>query len=74
MPSFAGAQDAFPRLLAQLQAFLELSDSQVEAILRNNDEINQWIVEKQARASQVFEEIATETVKGAPEPLALGLR
>ena len=73
-PFFAIAQEAYPRPLAQLQEFLELSDSQVEAILRNNDEINQWIAEKEARASRVVAEMAAETVKDAPEPLALGVR
>lgn len=62
------------QLLANLQEFLQLSDTQVETILTNNNEFNRWSLTKQARVNQVQGEIAAETVKEALDPMALGVR
>ncbi len=53
---------------------MQLSDTQVEIILSNNDEFNQWSRAKQARVYQVQGEIAAETVREVLEPMALGVR
>ena len=58
----------------QVKQFLQLSDSQVQSILANNDEYNRWAAEKQARVLQVQSEIAEETAKDPLDPGALGIR
>lgn len=60
--------------LAQVKQFLQLSDSQVQSILVNNDDDNRWAVEKQARMLQVQRELAEETAKDPLDPGALGIR
>lgn len=60
--------------LGQVKAFLQLSDSQLQTILANNDDYMQWSFGKQARIQQVQNEIAAETAKDSLDPLALGLR
>ena len=62
------------RGMAQLRQFLALSDSQVEAILKNNRDQTLWTIEKQRRISQVQFEISMETAKETVDPLALGIR
>ena len=72
----AGAQ-SYPGvipLLRQVQEFLQLTDNQLQTILRNNAEYNQFSSTKQARTFQVQAEIATETTRDTVDPMALGLR
>lgn len=60
--------------LGQVKEFLQLSDSQLQSILTNNDAYNQFAFTKQSRISQVQGEIATQTAKDTLDPLALGIR
>lgn len=60
--------------LPQLQQFLQLTDSQLQTILTNNDAYNQLSWDKQHRILQVQSEIAEETGKPALNPNALGIR
>ena len=60
--------------LSQVQQFLQLSDAQVQSILTNNDDYDQFALSKQIRISQLQTEIATETAKDTLDPLALGTR
>ena len=60
--------------LAQVQDFLQLSDSQVQVILGHNEEFGRWSAEKQSRIWQVQAEIAEETRKDPLDPGALGIR
>src|SRR5258706_16267123 len=64
----------FYQPLGQVKEFLKLSDSQVQAILANNDEYNRWSFEKQNRIGQVQTEIVEETAKERLDPNALGIR
>src|SRR3979409_2284018 len=64
----------FYQPLGQIKEFLKLSDSQVQAILTNNDEDNRWSFEKQSRIRQVQNEIVDETTKEPLDPNALGIR
>lgn len=64
----------FYQPLGQVKEFLQLSDSQVQTILGNNDEYNRWTAEKQTRIRQVQNEIAGETGKEQLDPSALGVR
>ena len=60
--------------LGQVRQFLQLTDSQLQTILTNNDAYNQFAMTKQSRISQVQGEIATETGKDTLDPMALGVR
>lgn len=60
--------------LAQVKEFLQLSDSQLQTILTNNEEYNRWSMEKQNRMRQVQSEIADETARAPLDPSALGIR
>ena len=75
---FASSAEAQPGRwfdpLAQVKQFLQLSDSQLQTILSNNDEYNRWSFEKQARIRQVQSEIAEETARQPLDPSALGIR
>lgn len=62
------------RPIPTLQQYLELADSQVQAILRNNDDYNHYAQEKQRRMAQVQREIAEETAKEWLDSAALGIR
>lgn len=62
------------RPVSVLQRYLELADSQVETILRNNEDYNRYSREKQNRIAQVQSEIAEETAKESLDPAALGIR
>ena len=64
----------FYQPLGQVQQFLQLTDSQLQTILTNNDAYNQFAMTKQTRISQVQSEIATETAKENLDPMALGVR
>lgn len=64
----------FYQPLAQLKDFLQLSDSQLQTILDNNDQFNGYAATKQSRIAQVQTEIAAETAKETLDPMALGIR
>jgi hypothetical protein len=64
----------FYQPLAQVKDFLQLSDSQLQTILTNNDAYNLFANTKQTRISQLQTEIATETAKDSLDPVALGVR
>jgi hypothetical protein len=64
----------FYQPLEQVKEFLKLSDSQLQAILTNNDEYNRWSFEKQNRIRQVQTEIVDETKKEPLDPNGLGIR
>jgi hypothetical protein len=65
---------AFYQPLSQIKEFLQLTDSQLQTILTNNDAYNQWSAGKQNRIQQVQTEIAAETGKSPLDPNALGIR
>jgi hypothetical protein len=65
---------AWAQPLSQVQQFLQLSDSQLQTILTNNDDYNRWSGDKQNRIRQVQTEIADETRKSPLDPNALGIR
>ena len=60
--------------LGQVKEFLQLSDAQLQTILKNNNEYGSWSSGKQSRIFQVQAEIAQETAKENLEPMALGVR
>ena len=57
-----------------IRLFLDLSDSQVQTIQRQNLELARFTAGKALRASQVQAEIGQETNRPNLDPLALGLR
>ncbi|MFN7923812.1 MAG: hypothetical protein U0Q16_27165 [Bryobacteraceae bacterium] len=67
-------QNVPPDPATQLQRFLQLTDKQLETILANNDEHNQWYFQKQARVFDLQREIDSETTKEVLDPMALGVR
>lgn len=76
---FAGVVSAQPipvpySPLAQVREFLQLTDSQVQSILANNDEYDRFASEEQSRIAQVQREIVEETAKSPLDPNALGIR
>jgi hypothetical protein len=60
--------------LGQAQQYLQLTDAQLQTILTNNGDYNQFAMTKQTRISQLQSEIATETTKDTLDPMALGAR
>ncbi len=70
----SGEENRWFQPLALVKEFLQLTDSQLEAILTNNDEYNRWSWEKQNRIQQVQNEIGDETSKDTLDPTALGIR
>jgi hypothetical protein len=64
----------FYQPLGQVQQFLQLTDAQLQTILTNNGEYNQFAMTRQTRISQLQTEIATETAKDTLDPMALGVR
>ncbi len=64
----------FYQPLSQVKQFLQLSDSQLQMLLANNDEHNRFAADKQNRIRQVQTEIAEETGKSPLDPNALGIR
>jgi len=60
--------------LGQVQQFLQLTEAQLQTILTNNGDYNQFVMTKQGRISQLQSEIATETAKDTLDPMALGVR
>jgi hypothetical protein len=63
-----------PDPLARVREYLGLTDVQSTAILRNNNEYNSFVRDKQLRISQVQQEIAQLTVAEPLDPLGLGTR
>jgi len=63
----------FYQPLGQVQQFLQLTDSQLQTVLTNNGDYNQFAMTKQTRISQLQSEIATETAKDTLDPMALGI-
>ncbi|MCZ2078564.1 MAG: hypothetical protein LC130_26660 [Bryobacterales bacterium] len=59
---------------SQLQQYLQLTDSQLTAILEANRQYSEWAFEKQRRIADVQREIAEETAKSPLDPMALGVR
>lgn len=57
-----------------LKAYFDLSQAQVDAILRANDDYQQAVSSKQQRIFQVQFEISGETRKYPLDPMALGVR
>jgi hypothetical protein len=64
----------FYQPLGQVQQYLQLTDAQLQTILTNNGDYNQFVITKQSRISQLQSEIATETAKDSLDPMALGVR
>jgi hypothetical protein len=58
--------------LGQVQQYLQLTDAQLQTILTNNGDYNQFAMTQQSRISQLQTEIATETAKDTLDPMALG--
>ncbi len=72
--AWAQVQPILFQPLGQVKQFLQLSDSQVQTILTNNDNYNRTSAEKQNRIRQVQAEIADETGKSQLDPNAIGIR
>jgi hypothetical protein len=68
------AQSTWFEFLPRLQQYLALTDTQVQAILRNNQAYNAVISEKQLRIAQVDLEIQQERRKENIDAMAIGLR
>lgn len=64
----------YPEPLADLKAFLQLTDVQLTTILMNNNDYNRWSMDKQNRIRQVQSEIADEMAKEDLDPGAIGIR
>jgi hypothetical protein len=64
----------FYQPLGQVQQFLQLTDSQLQTILSNNGDYNQFAMTKQTRITQLQTEIATEIARDTLDPMALGVR
>lgn len=58
----------------QLKAYLELTDDQVNAIKKANADLDTFRTTKLQRQFQVQAELAQETSKQTPDPMAIGLR
>lgn len=71
LAQFGRLVPAFPETLRR---FLDLSNTQVDAISRLNGDYRRKVSEKQDRMNQVRGEIAEETQKDILDPMALGLR
>jgi hypothetical protein len=58
--------------LSQVRQYLGLTDDQVSAILRNNSDYNTFSFQQQDQIRQAQSQIAVETAKDTPDPLAIG--
>src|SRR4051794_10827771 len=58
----------------QLKTYLELTDDQVTSIKKANTDLNTFRGTKLQRQFQVQAELAQETSKQTPDPMAIGLR
>lgn len=58
----------------QLKTYLELTDDQVTSIKKANADLNTFRITKLQRQFQVQDELARETAKQTPDPMAIGLR
>jgi hypothetical protein len=68
------AQNPWFDVLPRLRQYLSLSDTQVQAILRNNQAYTGAVFEKQLRIAQVEREIGEERRKDTIDALAIGMR
>lgn len=62
-----------PRFPAALRLYLELTDTQIDAITFLNAEYERFAQTKRRRMNQVQQEIAEETAREPLDPMALGL-
>jgi hypothetical protein len=74
IPAVGQSNPFYWQPLSEVKQFLQLTDSQLQTILTNNDEYNRWSSDKQNRVRQVQSEIADETGKSPLDPMALGIR
>src|SRR5690348_6528657 len=58
----------------QLKTYLELTDDQVNSIKKANADLDTFRATKLQRQFQVQAELAQETSKQTPDPMAIGLR
>ena len=61
-----------PQPLARVREFLGLTDSQVTAILQNNNDYNAFSFQQQQQIRNAQSQIAVETAKDPLDPMALG--
>jgi hypothetical protein len=61
-----------PQPLTQVRQFLGLTDTQVSAILRNNNDYNSFYFQQQQQIQKAQAQIAVETAKDVIDPMALG--
>src|SRR5882762_2616829 len=62
----------FPQPLSQVKQFLSLTDSQVTAILQNNQAYNEFSFQQQQAIQHAQSQIAIETAQDPLDPIALG--
>lgn len=62
------------RFPTALRLYLDLNDTQIQAIIQANDDYQRLAAARYGRLSQVQREIAEETAKDPIDPMALGLR
>ena len=62
----------FPQPLSQVRQFLGLTDSQVTAILQNNQAYNDFSFQQQQAIQHAQSQIAVETAQDSLDPIALG--
>jgi hypothetical protein len=62
----------FPQPLSQVRQFLGLTDSQVTAILQNNQAYNSFSFQQQQAIQHAQSQIAVETAQDPLDPIALG--
>ena len=62
----------FPQPLSQIRQYLGLTDSQVSAILQNNNDYSAFVFQQQQTIQHAQSQIAIETAQDPLDPLALG--
>jgi len=67
-PTTLPPQQALP----QVRQFLGLTDSQVTAILQNNNDYNAFSIQQQRQIQNAQSQIVVETTKDQLDPLAVG--
>jgi hypothetical protein len=60
--------------LSQVRQYLGLTDDQVNAILQNNNDYNNYSFQQQGQILQAQSQIATETAKDTLDPMAIGVQ
>jgi hypothetical protein len=71
-PSAWSQTITFPQPLSQVQQFLGLTDSQVSAILQNNNDYSAFVFQQQRQIQNAQFQIAVETAKDPLDPMTLG--